>query len=163
MFLSEIKKKDEKGRTILEWNLYKYTRKITSDFFIHKDLKGFLERELDYYIKAEIIDLNNLEPRHITRAKVVEGIARKIIEFLAQIEDFQKLLWEKKKFVLRTEYVITIDRIPPEFYDEILKNKEQLKEWEDLGFDKVEDISEIKIRNYQLIQNTSVRILKKDY
>jgi len=143
-FLSETKEKDEKNRTILEWNLYKYTRKITSDFFIHKDLKGFLERELDYFIKAEVIDLKNLDQRHITRAKVVEGIARKIIEFLAQIEDFQKLLWEKKKFVLRTEYVITIDKIPSEFYNEILKNKEQLKEWEELGFGKIRDRNDIK-------------------
>jgi len=120
-------------KTILEKHLYKYTRKITSDFFIHKNLKGFMERELDYFIKSEIIDLNNLEPRHITRAKVVEGIAKRIIEFLAQIEDFQKLLWEKKKFVLKTEYVITTDRVPEEFYDEILKNKEQKKEWAEIG------------------------------
>ena len=35
------------------------------------------------------------------------GIAQRIIEFLSQIEEFQKLLWEKKKFVLKTDYVIT--------------------------------------------------------
>jgi adenine-specific DNA-methyltransferase len=57
IFLSE--KKDEK--TILERHLYKYTRKITSDFFIHKDLKGFLERELDYFIKTEVLDIDSLD------------------------------------------------------------------------------------------------------
>jgi len=129
------KENDEKERTILEWNLEKYTRKVTSDFFIHKNLKGFLERELDYFIKTEVVDLNNLEPRHITRAKVVEGIGKWIIEFLHQIEEFQKILWVKKKFVLRTDYVITTDRVPEEFYEEIWKNKEQKKEWEELGFE----------------------------
>lgn len=140
-FLSErqacSERSESNGKTILEKHLYKYTRKITSDFFIHKNLKGFLERELDYFIKTEVIDLNNLEARHITRAKVVEGIGKRIIEFLSQIEEFQKMLWEKKKFVLKTHYFITIDRVPKEFHKEILKNKGQLKEWAELGFGKI--------------------------
>jgi adenine-specific DNA-methyltransferase len=134
----------QNGKTILEKHLYKFTRKITSDFFIHKDLKGFLERELDYFIKTEVLDIDSLDTekqryfdRHITRAKVVKNIGKKIIEFLAQIEDFQKTLWEKKKFVLRTDYVITIDRIPEEFHLEIINNKEQLEEWEELGFGEI--------------------------
>jgi len=138
------------GKTTLERHLYKYTRKITSDFFIHKDLKGFLERELDYFIKTEVLDIDSLGTekeryfdRHITRAKVVKNIGKRIIEFLSQIEDFQKMLWEKKKFVLRTDYVITIDRIPEEFHPEIISNKEQVKEWKELGFceiNKKEDL-----------------------
>jgi len=134
----------QEGKTILEKNLYKFARKITSDFFIHKDLKNFLERELDYFIKTEVLDINNLETekeryfdRHITRAKVVKNIGKKIIEFLSQIEDFQKMLWEKKKVVLKTDYIITIDRIPEEFYPEIMNNKVQLKEWEELGFGEI--------------------------
>jgi len=137
-----LEKQEEK--TILEKHLYRFTRKITSDFFIHKDLKGFLERELDYFIKTEVLDIDSLDTekeryfdRHITRAKVVKNIGKKIIEFLSQIEDFQKMLWEKKKFVLKTNYVITIDRIPEEFHSEIINNKEQLKEWEELGFGEI--------------------------
>jgi len=67
---------------------------------------------------------------------VVKNIGERIIEFLSQIEDYQKMLWEKKKFVLKTDYVITIDRIPEEFHKDILENKEQLKEWKDLGLEK---------------------------
>lgn len=132
------------GKTILEKHLYKFTRKITSDFFIHKDLKGFLERELDYFIKTEVLDIDSLDTekeryfdRHITRTQVVKNIGKKIIDFLSQIEDFQKMLWEKKKFVLRTDYVITLDRIPVEFHAEIMNNKEQLKEWKELGFGEI--------------------------
>ena len=65
---------------------------------------------------------------------------RKIIDFLAQIEDFQKKIWEKKKFVIQTDYVITLDKIKEyageEFLesilDEILKKDNQLKEWKEL-------------------------------
>ena len=34
---------------------------ISSDFFIHKDLKGFLTRELDFYLKNEVLNLDNME------------------------------------------------------------------------------------------------------
>ena len=108
ILLEKKKINEDKEETFIENNLKKYTKRVTSDFFIHKNLKDFLERELDYFIKTEVIDINNLDERHIARAKVVEGISKRIIEFLAQIENFQKMLWEKKKFVLRTNYVISL-------------------------------------------------------
>ena len=45
--------------TVLKKHLDTYTRRNTSDFFIHKDLKGFLNRELDVYIKNEVIPLSD--------------------------------------------------------------------------------------------------------
>ena len=49
--------------------------------------------------------------------------------FLAQIEDFQKKLWLKKKFVVETNYCITLDRVPKKLYDEIIANTAQIDEW----------------------------------
>jgi len=150
---------DEK--TIIEKHLYKYTRKITSDFFIHKNLKSFLERELDYFIKTEVLDIESFDTekeryfdRHITRSKVVKNIGERIIEFLSQIEDYQKMLWEKKKFVLKTDYVITIDRIPEDLDKEILENKEQLKEWQELGFDIPSSVSFLRKQKSKLPVDT---------
>jgi adenine-specific DNA-methyltransferase len=107
--------------------------------------------QLDYFIKSEVLNYETLSEeryldKHITRAKVVKEVGEKIIDFLAQIEDFQKKLWEKKKFVIQTHYVITLDRIKEwageEFYrkvlKEVLKNENQLNEWERLGFGKFE-------------------------
>jgi len=126
-------------KTLLLYHISRFTAKNTRDYFIHKNLKKFLSEQLDYFIKAEVLDIETLEKerfldKHITRAKVVREIGEDIIDFLSQIEDFQKRLWWKKKFVLKTEYVITTDRVPEEFYEEIWINKEQRKEWEDLGF-----------------------------
>lgn len=135
----ELFEEDEKGKTPLSKNLNKYTRENTSDYFIHKDLKGFLERELDFFIKNEVVDLSDVTQldvehfnRYVLEVKVLRSICNKIIDFLAQIENFQKKLWEKKKFVLKTDYVISIDRLPEEFHDEIIKNKEQIAEWKEL-------------------------------
>ncbi len=65
-------------------------------------------------------------------AKLVHRIATQITDFLSHIEEFQKRLWLKKKFVRSTNYCITLDRVPEEFYPEIVQNAAQLAEWKDL-------------------------------
>ena len=128
-----------KNRTLLEKHLNDYVSRNTFDYFIHKDLGGFLRRELDFYIKNEILfidDINTENPAFFTaqlsKIKAFKTVADKIITFLAQIEDFQKKLWLKKKFVIRTDYCITLDKIPGKYYEEIFSNAAQLKEWENL-------------------------------
>ncbi len=135
-----LSKEYKNEKTLLFYQISRFTAKNTKDYFIHKSLKKFLSEQLDYFIKTEVLDIETLEKerfldKHITRAKVVREIGEDIIDFLSQIEDFQKKLWEKKKFVLKTEYVITTDRVPEEFHREIWNNKEQKEEWQNLGFD----------------------------
>ena len=133
------------GVTLLKKHLRTYTRRNTADFFIHKNLEQFLNRELDVYIKNDVLPLSslifqdtNFQEESLTKvnwietAKLVHTIASKIIDFLAHIEEFQKRLWLKKKFVLSTDYCLTLDRVPEEFYPEITQNTAQLEEWKDL-------------------------------
>ncbi len=149
--LKELIENTKNEKPVLLYHINRFTAKNTRDFFIHKNLKRFLQEQLDYFIKAEVLDIKTLEEeryldKHITRAKTVREIGEKIIDFLSQIEDFQKRLWEKKKFVIKTDYVITLDRIKQwtdeRFLDEVievvLRNERQLKEWEELGFGKIE-------------------------
>ena len=65
-------------------------------------------------------------------AQLVHRIATQIIDFLSQIEEFQKCLWLKKKFVLSTDYCLTLDRVPEELYSEIIQNTAQREEWKHL-------------------------------
>ena len=51
---------DSEPITFLEYHLRQYTKRNTSDFFIHKDLKGFLTRELDFYLKNEVLNLDEM-------------------------------------------------------------------------------------------------------
>jgi adenine-specific DNA-methyltransferase len=136
-----IKQPTEKNaeRTLLDKYLADFTAKNTFDYFIHKDLGRFLRRELDFYIKAEVIRLEDIEnespirvKHFLSKVKVLRSIANKIITFLAQIEDFQKKLWLKKKFVLETHYCITLDRVPEALYPEIVENEAQIEEWKRL-------------------------------
>ena len=126
----------ENDKTILDKRLFDYTKRNTFDYFIHKDLEGFLRRELDFYIKNEVMRLDDIEEesvlrveQYLSKIKVIRRIAHKIIDFLAQIENFQKKLWLKKKFVIETNYCVTLDRVPVELYPEIAANDAQREEW----------------------------------
>ncbi|MBQ6470349.1 MAG: hypothetical protein IJJ33_00060, partial [Victivallales bacterium] len=128
-------------RPLIVKYLNKYTAKNTSDYFIHKNLEAFLRRELDFYIKNEIMQLDNIEsadaPKvesYLGKIKVFRRIAGQLISFLAQLEIFQKKLWLKKKFVVQADYCITLDRVPSEFYPEVFANEAQKNEWRKLGF-----------------------------
>lgn len=125
--------KDNPNRTLLEKHLTDYTAKNSFDYFIHKDLGGFLSRELDFYIKNEVLYIDDLDPQHINSqlsiVKAIKQVGQKIIQMLAQLENFQKKLWLKKKFVVQSDYCITLDRVPEKLYPEIIANEAQRKEW----------------------------------
>ncbi|HOJ05410.1 MAG TPA: site-specific DNA-methyltransferase [Bacteroidota bacterium] len=139
----------DKKRPVLAKYVNQYTARNTMDYFIHKDLGGFLRRELDFYIKNEVMRLDDIEnadapavESYLARIKVLRKIAGKLIDFLAQLEDFQKKLWLKKKFIIETNYCITLDRIDPSLLPEIAANREQWAEWRTLGFVEEETIEE---------------------
>ncbi|MBW2570633.1 MAG: hypothetical protein JRE47_15025, partial [Deltaproteobacteria bacterium] len=125
-----------KKRSLLAKYVNQYTARNTCDYFIHKDLGGFLRRELDFYIKNEVMRLDDIEnadvpavESYLTKIKILRKISHKIIDFLSQLEDFQKKLWLKKKFVVETNYCITLDRVPEDLYHEIADNEAQRKDW----------------------------------
>ena len=128
-------------RTLLEKCLTSYTNKNTADYFIHKDLGSFLKRELDFYIKNEVMQLDDVQnansfadiEKNLRMIQTLRSIALDLITFLAQLEDFQKKLWLKKKFVVSTNYCITLDRIDHAFYPAIASNADQWAQWQQLG------------------------------
>ena len=129
----------DKNRPLLAKYINQYTARNTMDYFIHKDLGGFLQRELDFYIKNEVMRLDDIEnaeapavETYLAKLKVLRKIAGKLIDFLVQLENFQKKLWLKKKFVVETNYCITLDRVPERLYPEIVSNHAQGEEWDRL-------------------------------
>lgn len=128
-------------RTRLEKHLSDYTTKNTADYFIHKDLGGFLKRELDFYIKNEVMHLDDVQnagafaniEKNMRVIQCLRSIALELITFLAQLEDFQKKLWLKKKFVVSSHYCVTLDRVPQDMYPKIAANEKQWAQWHDLG------------------------------
>jgi len=141
-----------KSRTLLEKHLKDFSARNTFDYFIHKDLGGFLTRELDFYIKNEVLFIDDINTdseqaftTQLSKIRALKQVASKVITFLAQLENFQKKLWLKKKFVVSNDYCITLDRIPESYYTEIIANTTQLEEWKvlfDVDMKKQEDLNE---------------------
>lgn len=121
-----------------------------SDYFIHENLQEFLTQEKERYIKNHILsDLKSildgkLDNTTLIIAKAFELVSSRIIEFLSAIEEFQKKLFTMKKKVVESEYCLTIDNINEKYYKEILENKAQLAEWENLFSVKVKTLADLK-------------------
>lgn len=129
-------------RDLLLKHIDAYTQKNTADYFIHKDLGKFLNNELDFYIKNEVMHLDDVVnssgfmeiERQLALIKCLRMIGRELIDFLASLENFQKKLWLKKKFVVSSHYCITLDRVDDALYNDIADNDAQWQQWESLGF-----------------------------
>ncbi|MBC8344578.1 MAG: site-specific DNA-methyltransferase [Bacteroidetes bacterium] len=159
-------RKNSKNKDIplFTYHLKRFTSINSFDFFIHKNLGKFLKKELDYFIKNEVLSLNfcNAElteseiekaiQQNTLKATAIHDIAHTIIEFLHELEEFQRKLFEKKKFVVQNDYCMTLDLIPkkvkPKILDYIVsgdKNKKQLEEWKALGFITTLNVGKPKI------------------
>jgi adenine-specific DNA-methyltransferase len=68
-----------KTRSILAKHLSEYTGKNSFDYFIHKDLGGFLRRELDFFIKNEVVHLDDLDD-HLRKSHPLPRPDRKFPE-----------------------------------------------------------------------------------
>lgn len=139
--------------SMLAGQLNNYTKRNTFDYFIHKNLGGFLTRELDYFVKNEILnwddiaslrnDTARLRPL-LSKIDVIRSLAQTIINFLIQLENFQKRLWLKKKFVVGVNYCANLGRLSskPKIQKEVLSSERQLYEWRKLYSVDVSELRE---------------------
>lgn len=112
-----------------------FARRHSADYFIFPDLRAFLERELEFYIKDQMLHLDDLQgdlDARLRLIRVVRDIADRIIDFLDGIEQLQNRLFEKPKFVLATDWLLHIRHVPQPSWPEVLKNKEQIAAWREL-------------------------------
>jgi len=116
-------------------HLRHFAKRNTTDYFIHRDLGGFLRGELEFYLKDQVVHLADLDgdlgPRQ-RMLRVVRELADVIIGFLAEIEDAQRRLFEKRKFVLRTDYLLTMRCIDRDLWPRIAANDDQRRAWREL-------------------------------
>ena len=155
-----------KNRTLLEKYLTDYTAKNTADYFIHKNLGKFLNQELDFYIKNEVMNLDNIQDstdflhieQNLQTIKTIKIVAKEIIAFLAQLEDFQKKLWLKKKFVAGCHYLITLDHLNEAQIQAALDNPKQTSQWQALFNVNTSSLNTVELcKNYpHLVVDTSL-------
>jgi len=126
---------------------------VDSDYFIHKNLKRFLNVELDKFIKNYIfvdtdalLRMDESAQQVALFAKVFKEQAQIFIDMLASIEEFQKYLWNKRKMVRSSHYVISSNKIEDKaLLKQTFDNKAQVDEWIELGLvDAKPSLDELK-------------------
>lgn len=139
--------KKKTPRTELRRHLERFQAKTNFDFFIHRDLRGFLDRELDFFLKNEVLTLRDINSsndlrsarRAVALLQATQQAGEDIIRFLASVEDYQKRLWLKLKMVVGNDYVLSLDLVPTDLYEEVCANNAQRKEWVELfAIDQIE-------------------------
>lgn len=126
-------------KALLRKHLNRYVAGQSSDFFVHPQLGRFLEGELDYYLKNEFLELwDRVDGEALARERgkfaIVRKLGRIIIACLAAIEDVQAQLFEKRKFVLASDWLARVSALPEgkaaqALIDEACANAGQVNEW----------------------------------
>ncbi len=134
---------------ILEKTFRVFEKQSEVDYFINKNAKEFLKEQFNLWLYQYVFSgESEWTEKRIKQLQVLKDIAYKIIDFISQFEDELVKIWNKPKFVLNSNYVITLDRIASKpdgikVIEKILKHEkfeQQVKEWKEFGilenFDK---------------------------
>lgn len=145
-----LKKINNKKINITEEELLRIFRTFEKqsevDYFINKNAKKFLRDRFDVYLYQYMFgdgerSYNQFNEKRINQLRVLKDVAYDVIDFISQFEDELVRIWNKPKFVLNSNYVITKNRILEKDNDErilnmIIKSEqidEQINEWRELG------------------------------
>uniref|UniRef100_A0A7C5X4G7 site-specific DNA-methyltransferase (adenine-specific) n=1 Tax=Thermocrinis ruber TaxID=75906 RepID=A0A7C5X4G7_9AQUI len=126
------------------------------DYFINKNAREFLKEQFKLWLYQYLVDGTEDWPKErIDKLNILRNIAYKLIDLVAQFEEELVKIWNKPKFVINSNYVITLDRIAKhgeeglEVIRKILNHpnlQEQIREWKELGIVddsfRVEDVLE---------------------
>lgn len=118
-----------------------FERQSEVDFFINKNAKAFLNEQFDLWMYQYLFknDSTDWTDKRIKQMQALKRVAYAIIEFIAQFEDELVRIWNKPKFALSSNYVITFDRVYEK--SEVTARKllahegmtAQIEEWQTLG------------------------------
>lgn len=118
-----------------------FERQSEVDFFINKNAKAFLNEQFDLWMYQYLFknDSTDWTDKRIKQMQALKRVAYAIIEFIAQFEDELVRIWNKPKFALSSNYVITFDRVFGKSEDTARKllahegMTAQTEEWRGLG------------------------------
>ena len=100
-----------------------FEKQKAADFFINKDAQKFLTEQLELYLHHVLLEeAYAWEQWRLEQLKTIKEFAQKIIAFISQFENELVRIWNKSKFVLRSNYVITLDKLPPDIVGKLAKH-----------------------------------------
>ncbi|MEM0325016.1 MAG: site-specific DNA-methyltransferase [Candidatus Aenigmatarchaeota archaeon] len=166
--IRELKNKGIKiNKETLEKAFKIFEKQSEVDYFINKNARQFLKEQFDLWFYQYVYsNETDFSERRIRQLKLLKEIAYKIIDFISQFEEELVKIWNKPKFILNSNYVITLDRIAKKgekgikLIEKIINHpsfEDQVKEWKELGI--IEDFDKNKL----FIRTLNGKDLNKEY
>lgn len=127
-----------------------FEKQSNVDYFINKDAKRFLTEQLDMwiyqYMFSQEVDFNM---ERFSQIQDFKKVAYKLINFISQFENELVKIWNKPRFAINSNIVVTIDKLIAKGFEiDKLRNhpnfKEQQQEWEELGISQSNGLVENK-------------------
>lgn len=162
--VDDIVKDTEIPDYILEKAFKTFEKQSEVDFFINKNAKLFLEEQLNLYLHQILLDdANQFEKKRLDQIKELKKFSQKIIYFISQFEDELVRIWNKPKFVLNSDYVISLKSlksiVSTNDYEEFLESvKNNINENKKYREDLVETIKQVYKQPLQRIYVNEVDI-----
>lgn len=125
-----------------------FEKQSNVDYFINKDAKRFLTEQLDMwiyqYMFSQEVDFNM---ERFSQIQDFKKVASKLINFISQFENELVKIWNKPRFVINSNIVVTIDKLTAKGFDiDKLRNHPnfnlQQQEWEELGINQADGLVE---------------------
>ena len=138
-----IKQANKSGFSLTENDLDKainaFNKQSSFDFFINKNAAEFLCNELDLYIYQYLFSQqSNFNENRIKQISDLKQIACELIDFISKFENELVKIWNKPRFVLNSNYLVSIKTLAEKGFDvnKIYKHKnyeQQKEQWNNLN------------------------------
>jgi adenine-specific DNA-methyltransferase len=110
------------------------------DYFINKDAHSFLKEQFGLWICQNLYDRGIVwNEEQVKKMQALQKISLQTISLISQFEEELLHIWNKPKFILKANYVITLDRIAQKDSDILRRlashpsSHIQIDEWRELG------------------------------
>ena len=110
------------------------TAEQARDLLVQRDPDAQLRGALNRYVDQQLLALDQLSESEdpaleVKRAAAVRAAGHRIVDRLARIEELQRHLFLKRKLVLRTDWLLSVDLLPKQLRRDIADVPDQRSQW----------------------------------
>ncbi len=133
---------------VLKKAFVKFKKQGSMDYFIHKNVLGFLKEQLDLYLFEYLFkEMTEFDDKRFNEINTIKEVALQVISLVSEFENELCKIWNKPRFVLNSHFIVSLDQLKAKNYDlnKITNHKnypKQVKEWQDLNLKTTDNLLE---------------------
>ncbi|GAA7095940.1 hypothetical protein HpCHN32_02100 [Helicobacter pylori] len=138
----------ELDEEVLKKAFVKFKKQGSMDYFIHKNVLGFLTEQLDLYLFEYLFkEMTEFDDKRLNEINIIKEVALQVILLVSEFENELCKIWNKPRFVLDSHFIVSLDQLKAKNYDlnKITNHKnypKQVKEWQDLNLKTTDNLLE---------------------